>query len=488
MIPVDLFFRTVPWILPCKNVWRNWMILLIKITSSFFLETNTICYQLQAAAFRHQTERLVNDLKNAAHFSEEKLENIERKSDELLRSSDNIRESLLIVDQQTQKVSETTKHVSDHLNVVMEHSLAVFEQSQQITSFQEELKTGQEMMKSNLEQGMTTLHESYNNLGERMNDIKNETIKVEEKISEVGEAVSEKMVSLEGKADDIGKKTGISLNNQKQLLDIQSTALEGLQSLTQFQSEALKESRASLKELAEFGHKQQEMLLERQDQLRRSHDSLVENFKSMLAAQEAFEAKQAHMFIALDKLFSLHNAMLVESRLIKAFFIYCIAMFLVYVLTSTKQTYTMRPKLYMGLCGSLLIEVVIHRFVCTDDIEHQMWIVNVVRWLYVFLAAIQLLYSIYTYRDYELLNHEMLVTLMDKVSSMRNNDSAVSDKLMMCCDSDSDVDWDSWVDKDLPDDVNNLEDPDYAIPPEIDNMLAILPLKTYHLRRRPHHH
>lgn len=64
--------------------------------------------------------------------------------------------------------------------------------------------------------------------------------------------------------------------------------------------------------------------------------------------QEAFEQKQATMFLALDKLFTLHNALLLESRLIKACFVYSIAIFILYMLTSTKSTYSVRPQLYVG--------------------------------------------------------------------------------------------------------------------------------------------
>ena len=52
-----------------------------------------------------------------------------------------------------------------------------------------------------------------------------------------------KMENLQSRADDIGEVAGQSLDKQKQLLDGQSTALEGLQFLTKFQSQALEESR-----------------------------------------------------------------------------------------------------------------------------------------------------------------------------------------------------------------------------------------------------
>lgn len=61
------------------------------------------------------------------------------------------------------------------------------------------------------------------------------------------------------------------------------------------------------------------------------------------------------MFIALDKLFALHNALLLESRLIKAFFLYSVSMFVLYMFTSTKQTYTVRHRLYIGMHSIILL-------------------------------------------------------------------------------------------------------------------------------------
>lgn len=69
----------------------------------------------------------------------------------------------------------------------------------------------------------------------------------------------------------------------------------------------------------------------------------------MFLPQEGFEQKQASMFVALEKLFALHNALLLESRVMKAIFIHSIATFILYIFTSTKQTYTVRHKLYMGM-------------------------------------------------------------------------------------------------------------------------------------------
>jgi hypothetical protein len=46
--------------------------------------------------------------------------------------------------------------------------------------------------------------------------------------------------------------------------------------------------RVILQQLAKFGHEQQEELLRRQGQLQQANDHLVENSKSILAAQVSF--------------------------------------------------------------------------------------------------------------------------------------------------------------------------------------------------------
>jgi len=47
-------------------------------------------------------------------------------------------------------------------------------------------------------------------------------------------------------------------------------------------------------------------------------------------------------------------------------------------------------------------------------------------------------------------------------------------------------DWSEWVDADLPDDVNSLDDPDY-IPSEVAEN-SITPMKNYNLRSRNLYH
>lgn len=135
--------------------------------------------------------------------------------------------------------------------------------------------------------------------------------------------------------------------------------------------------------------------------------------------------KQANMFTSIDKLFALHNAMLLESRLIKAFFIYSLLMVVLYMLTSTKQTYSVRCSLYIsmhfdltlkpilvyayiillehfhiycaGLCIAFAIECGILQLL-SIEIEQKNRLRTTVKSLFSAYAVVQLLYSLITYR------------------------------------------------------------------------------------------
>ncbi|EEF28852.1 conserved hypothetical protein [Ricinus communis] len=450
-----------------------------KVYLEFLLETNAICYQLQAHSFKHKMERLVNDLKDSAEFTTDQLQIIHERTESLSKSSDQIHETLSSIDFQVQNVAQTTKDVKGNMVVLSQHSEAVYKQSKEIANSQSELREEQVRMNDKLKEGIATVHDAYTNLGQQVDNLRNETVEIEKQIGAVGETMSLRMQNLQNSADEIEDKAGKSLDKQQLLIDGQSTALKGLQLLTEFQSEALEESRSTLQSFTEYGRRQQEELLQQQEQIQQVHDHLIENSKSILAAQEAFESKQASMFIALDKLFALHNAMLLESRIIKAFVIYFLLMFIIYMLTSTKQTYAIRARLYVGLCTTFLIEVAILRLTA-DNIEQQTWLANLVRLLYALAVFIQLLHAIFTYKDFEVLNHQLLLTAVDKLNAMQRT------KEELLWESDSELNWSSFVENELPDEVDKLQDPDYIMPEEeevAENSIT-LPRK-YDLRHRP---
>nr|TKS10247.1 hypothetical protein D5086_0000084960 [Populus alba] len=330
---------------------------------------------------------------------------LKRLNDNEHKRSNQIQDSLSSIDIQVENVAQTTKDAKDHMDVLSKHSEAVYKHSKEIAQSQSELQEGQAKMNENLKEGMSMLHDAYTNLGQEVDNVRNEAVEIEKQIGRVGDTMS------------------------------------------------------TLQHFAEYGHKQQEELLQQQEQLQKVHGHLVVNSNSILAAQEAFESKQASMFIALEKLFALHNAMLLESRIIKAFILYTASIFIVYMFTSTKQTYTIRARLYVGLVATFLVEVATLRLT-TNSIERQTWLINVFRLLYGILASIQFLHAIFTYRDYEVLNHHLILNVMDKINVMQKTRE-------LSWETDSDVDWSSWIQTELAEGGDNLEDPDFMVPEEV---------------------
>lgn len=194
-------------------------------------------------AFKHQTERLVNDLKKSAENAEHKLHNIEESGKIVLQNSKQIHVTLSSIDHQTQQVAETSRNLQENVRILKSYSEEVYEQSKGIAASQEEMIEGQAKMRERVNEGMSMLHDSYHNLGAEILNLKEGTAEIEKEIGIVGDAMFSRMATLQTKADDIESLTGTSLDNQKQLLHMQTAALDGLRILTTFQSRALEESR-----------------------------------------------------------------------------------------------------------------------------------------------------------------------------------------------------------------------------------------------------
>lgn len=458
-----------------------------KVFLEFYLETNSICHQLQNDAFRHNTERLVNDLVKAARSAEDKLDVIAERSEDLLHDSAKIHDSLSSVELLARNLADTSRGVEVQIRDVLNHSEAIFEQSKNIATSQSELRQQQAEMKDTLESEMALLQESSENLGDDMKKLRSDALEIDREIRRVGDTMTASMQNLQNTADDIDNIAGISLEKQKRLLDGQAAALAGLDFLTTFQSRVLEESRDNLKKLAEFGHKQQEELLRRQDQIQQVHDHLIQNSRSILSAQKEFENKQANIFAALEKLFMLQNALLTESRFLKAFLFYSCVIFLLYMLTSAKQTFGIRARLYLGLCITFVVEVAVIKYSSIHS-SQQSWIMSKV-WMarssFLLAASIHILHSIFTFRDYEVLNHQLLQTLLQKVHIMEQN--AGHKYLCEGEESESSLNGCSWIDEELSEDVDMDADPNYSLPEEVAEnfiMTTTSASRKYNLRPR----
>ena len=98
-------------------------------------------------------------------------------------------------------------------------------------------------MQKTLDTSMADLQKYYIRLGEDIGFLQTLTSQTQQQITEVAGTMSSQLDNLQTKADDIGNVVTLSLGQQKQLLDGQSLALEGLDTLTQSQVEAFEQSR-----------------------------------------------------------------------------------------------------------------------------------------------------------------------------------------------------------------------------------------------------
>lgn len=89
-------------------------------------------------------------------------------------------------------------------------------------------------------------------------------------------------------------------------------------------------------------------------------------------------------------------------------------------------------------------------------------------------------------RDYEALNHRMLTTLIEKVNNIQKVRDYSSDDEEV----DSEVDWLSWVETELPEDLSIHEDPNYIPSVEeegkSESFVVACDERKYNLRQRKH--
>lgn len=84
-------------------------------------------------------------------------------------------------------------------------------------------------------------------------------------------------------------------------------------------------------------------------------------------------------------------------------------------------------------------------------------------------------------RDYEVLNHQLLHTLIEKVNGMQRYHK-------LSWEEDSDLNWSSWLNSNLPEDEDWSEDHDYLVPEEVgENIITASSIKEYDLRQRHLH-
>lgn len=185
----------------------------------------------------------MNELTRSAQNTEEKMDILESKSDVLMERSSMIHESLGSIDVQVQNVAQITNTIETHMSGVSQQTKEIYQEQKSIAGSQLVLREGQEKMGETMKAGMEMFNDAVANVKEGVDKLKNDTKQIEGEISVLGKTVILKMDDLENKTEIIGIMTGSSLDKQQKLLDGQSAALDNLQFLTRFQTEALQESR-----------------------------------------------------------------------------------------------------------------------------------------------------------------------------------------------------------------------------------------------------
>lgn len=206
----------------------------------------------------------------------------------------------------------------------------------------------------------------------------------------------------------------LALNIQR----LKESALHSLDELKDSQAMAMEETRSSLKGLSEGARRAQLNFEIWRVELDQKNQLLLRGSEDMLRAQEAFVSKQGSILATLDRLFSLYDSILYESRALKMFLFYATSLVFIHVLTSAKQTNGARPVLYSGLCISMAIELYLMKTYGTLLINQQ-WLQTSCYWIRAVLAAFTALVIalfILTYRDINWRNHQLLLEIHQKLS------------------------------------------------------------------------
>eukprot|EP00250_Pteridium_aquilinum_P004482 c14684_g1_i2 orf=78-830(+) len=182
---------------------------------------------------------------------------------------------------------------------------------------------------------------------------------------------------------------------------LKESALHSLGELRDSQALAMEETRLSLKGLSEGVQRARVHFEIWRVELDQKNQLLLRGSEEILRAQEAFVSKQGSILATLDRLFSLYDSILYESRALKMFLFYSTSLVFFHVLTSAKQTNGARPLLYSGLCLSLVIELYLMRTYGTL-LKNQQWLQTQCYWIRaVFAAFTALVIAVFilTYRD-----------------------------------------------------------------------------------------
>ncbi|MCO5568779.1 hypothetical protein L7F22_022479 [Adiantum nelumboides] len=373
-----------------------------KVYLAFFVETAAMCHHLQGEAFRKEARDVVNELKQTGYQVLNKVKEVKGLSDDIindaLQQSQLLTEKLTGIETLSQSLLAHEQHVQTQLKSVLDSVQAVYNVSDNLKTQQKDIQQ---------------LHEDmHQTISSDMQELRKAALRTNQQL----------LNTLEGYrqlADQQVQLVDSVVNNVQQLKD---SALQSLNELKDSQTFTMQETRASFQDLTEGAQNAQASLYALRTKMDATNDMLLQSSRAILQAQETFVAKQGSMLSTLERIFSLYDSTLYESRALKMLIFYGMSLLFVHVLTSAKQTNNARAKLYSGLFISIVLELLIMKAYDTL-LQNQQWMQVCSYWIraiFGILTGTHILYCMATYRDLSLQNHELLLRLQRKLSDLAN--------------------------------------------------------------------
>ncbi|GAM17696.1 hypothetical protein SAMD00019534_008710 [Acytostelium subglobosum LB1] len=327
--------------------------------TNFYISTENICYYLQSELFQQQTEKAVNKLIESTVDTLTSVKQIYLQSQLLSESME-----------QTNLAQQKLVNINSNLKMQLEQSM----------DFLNRISVTSEELKSNLRETIVkqdTLLESQ--------------VKLSEQQQQSSRASLDILFQIKDSANFISSNTLESLDNQNRLLGLQKQAIGDLSGIGSITDQCLSKQRE---------------ILNAQDKISQGHQLIVS---------------------ILNGLNNLSNTILSEFIDLKSIIYYAATSVLLFFITSTKRSAPARLPLYIGLITSMMLEryaisVSSHSLSghlmdilgvnsMIDNVQFKYFLVSRIRMLFFACASMVVTLSIWFYRDYELLNHQLLLQL-----------------------------------------------------------------------------
>ncbi|KYQ89316.1 hypothetical protein DLAC_09975 [Tieghemostelium lacteum] len=341
--------------------------------TNFYISTENICYYLQSEIFQQKTEDTINHLSQSNFEALSTMSLLNNKAQYISNTIDQTYQDQqkLVNLQQSMKINMDDAY--DKMGKIQDSSQSIFHSMRESNQKQQDIIESQEKL-------FQEQQKSSRSSLELMNDIKQS-------------------------ADQLSFNSIQALTQQNQLISLQSEALDGISAIGQF------------------------------------IDQSTSKFKQLITYQEKIFDTHTTIFDILTHLSRLQNLILNEVFDFKSIFYYLFCFFIIYFLTSNRKTNSSRIPLYMGL----IIDIVLERLILQDgqyqliiglkdflqlngDFENSFNLIRVIRKLFLIYSVIVYILSFIFYKDYDKLNHQILLEIKSQNNLLLQQFQQLSDR------------------------------------------------------------